>query len=410
MAKKIFDIVPPKRVKIRKKTEEKKNFSFVRLSKIFFFALVIALAGGGAALGILMDSEAQVDIWPKSKDIQAEEKVTLSLEVKEFDPERGIIPALLVENTMNMEKEFPSSGKAKEESKAAGTITVFNEYSDAPRTLLKSRFVSAEGKVFWSKDKVTIPGRTKEKNKIIPGQVQVKVEASEAGEDYNIGASTFALPALAGSPLYTAIYAKSFSPMSGGFIGQMDQVTEQDIENAKNSILEEARGKNKELLEEKLGEGMTIAESSILHEEIKKESSLPAGSMAKTFKYKITISSKAFSFKKSNMENLVMQMLESVLAADESIDEKTLRLDYVPDVSDSSEKETVLKMKISGKGYKKIESEDLKKSLIGRSTKEAEMLLGGLSGAERIEFRIKPFFKAIFPKQVENIMVKIKTD
>ena len=141
-------------------------------------------------------------------------------------------------------KEIKEENKEIKEEKAEGIIRIFNDYSTASQSLVAgTRFVSDEGKLFRLVEKVVVPGQSTEKGKLIPGSVDVLVRADTAGSDYNIGVSTFSIPGFAGTPRYTAFYAKSFLAMAGGFKGESLAVSSEDLENAKKSLTAEVKEK-----------------------------------------------------------------------------------------------------------------------------------------------------------------------
>ncbi|MDZ4227054.1 MAG: hypothetical protein U1D26_01095, partial [Patescibacteria group bacterium] len=102
-------------------------------------------------------------------------------------------------------------------AKAEGSIIVVNNYSSAPVHLIKNtRFETPEGLIVRAPAAITIPG----KKDGAPGEVRVTVAADQIGEQYNIGpVARFTLPGLAGSDMYTKVYAKSTDSMLGGSSG-----------------------------------------------------------------------------------------------------------------------------------------------------------------------------------------------
>ena len=64
--------------------------------------------------------------------------------------------------------------------------------------------------------------------KNIPGSVDVKVYANEPGEKYNIGLSDFTIPGFKGDPRFDKFYARSKTPITGGLIGNIKIVPEED--------------------------------------------------------------------------------------------------------------------------------------------------------------------------------------
>ena len=126
-------------------------------------------------------------------------------------------------------EEVKANGEEAVSESASGQIIIYNNYSGATQRLIKNtRFQTAEGLVYRIHDSVTVPGRTKSGGAYMPGSVEVTVFADEAGEKYNIGLSDFTIPGFKGDPRYQGFYARSKTPMAGGFIGTIKKVDEKD--------------------------------------------------------------------------------------------------------------------------------------------------------------------------------------
>ncbi len=134
-----------------------------------------------------------------------------------------------------------SNGTVHAEEKASGSLTVYNDYQTSSYRLIKNtRFESADGKVFRTPAEIVIPG----KSGSTPGQVTVTVVADQVGETYNVAAGKFTVPGLKSlSSQYAGIYAKSTSPMTGGFVGDKPGVAPGAREAAVSAV--RARLENK---------------------------------------------------------------------------------------------------------------------------------------------------------------------
>jgi hypothetical protein len=140
----------------------------------------------------------------------------------------------------------PATGESQVSRKASGTIVVYNDASSQSQKLIKNtRFETPEGKVYRVQNDITVPGKTGSN----PGTLEVTVYADQAGPAYNIGLTDFTLPGLKGDPRFKTVYARSKTPMSGGFIGMEKSVspealtqTKAKLEAAlKDSLLEAAK-------------------------------------------------------------------------------------------------------------------------------------------------------------------------
>jgi hypothetical protein len=131
--------------------------------------------------------------------------------------------------------EVPASGEADVSRKASGTVIVYNDASVEPQKLIENtRFESTDGKVYRIAQAITVPG----KKSTGPGSLEVTVYADAPGSSYNIGLTDFTLPGLKGTPRYQTLYARSKTPMAGGFIGKEKAVNAQDLTKAKATLQE----------------------------------------------------------------------------------------------------------------------------------------------------------------------------
>ncbi len=129
--------------------------------------------------------------------------------------------------------EVPASGEADVSRKASGTIIVYNDASAEPQKLVENtRFESTDGKVYRIAQPITVPG----KKSTGPGSLEVVVYADAPGSSYNIALTDFTLPGLKGTPRYQTLYARSKTPMAGGFIGKEKAVNAQDLAKARTTL------------------------------------------------------------------------------------------------------------------------------------------------------------------------------
>lgn len=104
-----------------------------------------------------------------------------------------------------------------EETRARGTITILNEYSQGPVTLIeRTRFESPDGYIYRIEEAVNVPGYTIDDEGRVPGEVVAEVVAEEVGSQYNVSQARFTIPGLAGTASFDGMYARIATPISGG--------------------------------------------------------------------------------------------------------------------------------------------------------------------------------------------------
>ncbi len=418
MPKKFFDVIPPNQEKVVENnsvsfdTEVKKEPVVIKRKRHFLRNILISIIIFFIIgfVGLYFFSDVEVSVWPKAEAIAFSEIVTIDLNATDVDLDNAIIPAQEVNNEKVGSEEFSSSGKAVKESKATGFITIYNNYSTASRSLVPSRFVSADGKLFWSLNKVTVPGKHYEGGKLVPGEKQVEVEASEAGPDYNIGATTFALPALAGTALYTTIYAKSSEPMSGGYKGEVGKITQSDVNNAENVVVEKLKAESRDLLKKSLSSDIMLPDETIIQEVIESKSSHSVGTEVDSFSFDAKVKSNGLSFKRLDIEEFVKTKINSKIEEGFKIQEGSLEIDYVLKEVDLETGKITISLNIEAIAYEDINLIDLEKAILGKSIREAEIFLNNLLEIDKVELDSGSFLRRSIPEDMDKVKIQLILD
>jgi hypothetical protein len=412
MSDKFYDIIPPKESNSLEENKESKESKVRFISRkkgyflkilLFFFFILIGLAG------FSFFSKVKVEIWPKKNNLSFKQTITIDLKSENVDFDNNIIKGQLLGNEQSLSQEFSASGKMIKEQKAKGVITVYNAYSTSSRTLIPSRFVSSDGKLFWSTEKTTLPGASYEKGKLVPGEKNIEVEAAESGEEYNIEPTTFALPALAGTGLYTKIYAKSFSSMSGGFKGEIAQIIQSDLDRAQAVLTEKLKQASLEFFKTKTSDNLVLLGEAVSHNILDINSSQKVGAGAESFNLEAKIKSRAIVFEKSDAESLVRNRINLDIEKDQKIQEENLEIDYFLKEIDLDSGKLVLDLEIKAVVYQTIDLNELKKALLGRSINEAKLFLNNLSELDRVELKSWFFLRRI-PEDANRLELKFNLD
>jgi len=411
-SKKFFDIIPPKKnsfeekkenkefFKEREKKEEKKT-TLPFFFKILIPVLVLLILTGGVFH--FRWSRAEIEIWPKIQTLNLDTKVTIDVKADKPDFLSQIIPGKIFEEEKLISQKFFSSGKALKEEKARGIIRVYNNYH-LPQTLMTgTRFQPSTEKVLYF--------RTIKRN-IIPSKkyLDLEVRAEMAGEEYNIGPSTFSIPGLAGTPQYYSIYGKSFSAMAGGFKGEAKQVTKNDLEEAERVVLKKLKDENKDYIKSKIPPDFVLLDGETSQEIIEATSSAPEGSLADSFDFNLKAKLKAIFYKKSDLDNFVKELVDSRFGKNNRDIHRKIDVAYFPELKSLESRENILNLKILVKVYSDIDVPNLKSNLTGKSLKEAQFFLGQLIEINKYKIKFFPFWLTKIPENNEKVVIKILTN
>ncbi len=414
MPKKFYDIIPPNKEPVsgKKETEEKpRKPKGVFLKSLVFSVLGLVLI---ALIGFFFFSDIEVEIWPQKESLDFDYRVVLG-EGAGGDSEQwletGVLPMEKVEAEKTKEKTFSSTGQEVKESRAEGVITVYNAHSTYNQALVaNTRFVSSEGKLFRTKKREVIKGGRYEGGEFVPGQTDIEVRAAEAGEDYNIGPSTFSIPAWAGTEKYTTFYGKSFSDMTGGFKGETATVSQEDLEKAESEVVSELKEESIRFLEETLSESHLLLPGSLSQEVLKKEFSREVGEAGESFSCKAEMKSRGLAVDREDMRSFAVLLIKSMVSEEMKVLEESLDLDFSLESLDEEKGEASLNLTVKALVFKDIDLEKVKKSIAGQSLNEAKLFLGRLSGIEKIEVKSWPFWRRSLPENIEEINLNLRLD
>lgn len=420
MPEKFFDILPPQ---FSKGLEPKRLPKRLpedppprrKIGLILIFGILIIIG----VFAYFSLSRAKIEIWPETQILNFKEKIEINTQKKQPDFSAKIFPGKIFEVELDTSQEFSSAGKTLKTEKAHGKIQLYNAYSDSPQTLIaNTRFISAEGKLFRSVEKVTIPGgKYNEKGKLVPGVLEIEVVAAEAGEEYNIGPSTFSIPGFAGTSKYTAFYGKSFGPMTGGFKGEALQVTQADLDGAKNALTKKLFEEGITALKNKIPSGFVLLDEAINQEITELIPSAQVGAETQVFNLRAKVRLKVLSFKESDLENfvkgfIVTQMPQEALPEDgfwlnKKIQDESLKLDYEFSSIDWQTEKIILNLAITAKIYPDINEAALKKALSGKSLKETQLILAGHPQIKKLDVKFWPFWVQNIPQAEKKIEIKL---
>ena len=348
---------------------------------------------------------------PETELIDFEKKVLLDSQFKEpFSVwlTESKIPAEIISGEKIAEREFSATGEVLTERKAEGIVRVYNDYSTNAQTFVeKTRFVSANGKLFTSLEKIYIPGQEYEGGKLKPGFIDIRVRAVEAGQDYNIGPTTFSIPGLLGTDMYTSFYAQSFSVMKGGFEGRTSQVKKEDIEEAKEVLKREIFEEGQLALQKKCDENsFTLLEDCLSREVLKESCEVEPGAIVDSFVCKVKVRMSSLVFREGDLREFIKNVLLSQTEKDKEIKSGSLKLSYFLQESDLEEGRATLNLTALADIYSPFDEDFLKKAIAGKSAKAAIILLESQPEIKKVRVKLWPFWVKEVPRNLEKIKIK----
>ncbi len=371
---------------------------------------VLVLLG---ALAFFTLPKAVIEVWPKTEIQTFNTELKIDIGIEALDFEKGVIPGQIFREKRTVADVFPASAKVLKQGKAEGTIRVFNKHSFSPQSFIpRTRFISAEGKVFRTPTRITIPGKSRERGKIIPGHIDVRVVADVPGEGHNIGTSTFSIPGLVGTPLFVNFYAESFESMTGGFSREMIQVTEQDLEKAKNILSERAKKESRAFFENKIKTkeqmGFVFFDQAIQTEIIETFSLAKPGMEMENFNFQVKVESKTLIFKEQNLKDFAIEFIKTQIPETKQIHQPSLRIDYSLTDFDLDQGKMSLALEAAAKIYPYINILILENTVKGKSLYETKDFLEAKPDIIRASPKFWPFWVDRAPEDLDKIEIKLR--
>lgn len=424
MPKKIYDVLPPhvahkterglkefmnngKKTKHKHRQKKGGGFPWKSVIGIFFVLLAVIVVYLFFKL-----PEANIQIWPKVDLLSFEQIISADKSADSVDLFKNIIPAQYFEEQKIESQDFSATGNGSNEGKAQGTITVYNKYDPPAPITLKTgtHFLSDSGKYFVTLQKIVIPAGKKSGGKVTPGSVQVKVEASEGGESYNIGAAKFSVPKLSGTAYYYSIYAESESQMTGGFSSEVKKVTNEDIEAAKDTLSKKLLSDVESALKTKISSDYLLPDGGLLSEVVDVSTQTKSGTIIDSFTLRGEAKARAVVFKRSDLEKFAKDYIISNMIDSQNMVDKSFKVDYTVDKIDIKAGTADIKSTFSAQTYQSIDKNSLVLSLKNKDATQINDAINSRLPGQISEIKVNfwPFWVKKAPNNQKAIKVNLE--
>mgnify|MGYP006288864661 CR=1 FL=1 len=417
MPQEIFDIVSPKKSKKVVAPIKKEKPKVFKKRKIHFgfkkiWIVIILLLVAGFALYFFVPSEVEVTIKPKMERFNSSFELTIDEEANQVNILSKTVPGDFIEEQNSLSQSFSSSGKVFAEEKASGIVRVYNDYSSYSQTLrANTRFMSSDGKVFRTPEKIIIPGKKTEGGKEVPGYIDVNVVADNAGPDYNVGPTSFSVPGLAGTALYAKIYGESFDKMEGGIKQEVAQITDEDIAKAEEQVTAKLKEEGNKILGKKAQDsGDILLEGTLTQEIISTSTLIEAGAEVDNFNFSAEVKTKGLAFSKEDVRMLIQNYLREQDLNKKKVYDKSLVMNWEIKEENLEEGFVDLGLDFSVETYSEMSEFDVKKEIAGKDISETVNYLGNKEEVATVDLSKSPFWTRKVPENFEKIKINFILD
>lgn len=375
--------------------------SFLSNWKLWAIALVAIIVLG--LLGMFAFRKTTVTVVPRTHTIVFDNTAPFTAYPAE-SAASGTLPYSVQTFTFEDSEVVPSQGTQHVETRASGSITVYNNQSAAPFKLLKNtRFETPDGLVYRTPVEVVIPG----KKGSTPGSVTITVSADDVGDKYNVGPlPKLTLPGLKGSDTFSNVYASSNAAFSGGFSGDQPQTAPGALEGAQAQIRSRLETKVKDAIAG-IDSG-TTALADLARTSYTDLPNTPEGTGNVRIREQVSVQVPVFS----------TAVLASSLAQSVSADAAQGGVKLVPgsgfsaayaDVSSTTLGSDPVAFTLSGQAQLvwQVDKDALAKALAGHDQGAFQTIIGGFTFVQEAKARIEPFWSSSFPKDPAKIQIDV---
>lgn len=367
----------------------------ISFSTWMFIISTIVIITGVALLTFVFNS-ATITYIPKFKDVEISKSFSFS---RNASP--STVSYTVATSTISKTKTLPLSETKKVESKATGTIIVYNNFDSNPQKLIKNtRFESSGGKIYRINQSISVPG----KKGMTPGSVEVTVYADSYGAEYNIAPSDFTIPGFKGSPRYTGFYGRSVGAMKGGAGGNMSLVSQSDLNSAKDELAIEMTQTLKDQLSKVTKDGTVPLYNAITVSFSDNEDKVMTGTTAT---YEVTAVGYLMLAKESELANMIAT--ETM----RDYNSQPVKLNYTNELTFTLKKDALpysdnsLDVLVDGKPRVVLvtDTEALKSNFLGKNRSDAPKIIESLPSVSQIEMSFFPLWLSNIPTNKDRVSI-----
>jgi hypothetical protein len=368
------------------------NFDKFR-KKLLFVILGVVLFIVFLVWAIVIAPRATVTISAKTTSSSINLPITVS-EVAKTSQSSNVIKAVVQQKQENKNQSFTATGQKDAGSKATGTVSFSTrDTEDIGTTIVAgTKLTSASGKVFMTDQSVTLTFENRR-------GVSTSVTALENGSSYNAASGN-----LTGAP--GSINASFSAPTSGGVSKTVTIVTAEDVQKAKQALVDEKTDTIKNDLRAKFDKNTIIIDQSLAVEYGDVTTSPAIGEEAAQATLTTTITYKMYGVAKSEIGSFIDKYLKEQIK-----DNSNQRVydngseDAVLQEASAIENGAKATLIATAQIGPKINDTEVKNIAKGKRYGEIQESLEGIQGVDSVDVTFFPFWVSSVPNNDDRVTI-----
>ena len=359
--------------------------------------------------------KATVVVYPKTELVTRDMEISASVNAKNLDPAKLVMPAAAVNETVSVSDKFQSQGKTQVGNKATGTVKIYN-FTKLPINLKASTTVlSSSGKtynlvydVLDLKPTQYSNARTKEVDASSLGS-SVDIIASSGGDDSNLPEGTrleISNQVFGNRPLL--LYAKTDSEISGGTTRYLSVISQADLDAAKTQLQSEAL---KQVRDKLAASGGVLADGAYSENNQQFTTDNPALTQTPSFTASLQTAITGVSFNRNDLTNLIFQRIGETLDTDKTLQQSSPdQTVYKVKSLDVANGLAVLEVHFEGQAVFNVDLQNIAPELVGKSQSQVNEILRSKAAIDRVDITLAPSWQKYFPFFADKIQVSTSTE
>lgn len=358
--------------------------------KIAFSFIVLTVIVIGVIFYFTL-SYSYITITPNEKEVNTDFNFIIVEDPEAEKSEEGIFSGTIVNQELENEKEFDSTGSFQLSGDFSGKVKLFNKLTQLQTLIVKTRLLSPDGTLFRLKNQVAIPAG---------GSIETEVYPDDPAKATATMGTKFTIPGLSQN-LQSLVYAEAISDfrVSGDTV---KVITQDDLDKAVIAYADE-------LAQELVKDTATDKAKILSKEVISKEFSNKVDDQVDKFKLKLRIKVIGVIFDETQVKKYSKQVLDGQVTADyQLISDSSGSLIYEIEKTDLVNRIVQIKSNIKGISIISENSQILDRDkLIRLSQDELKAYLENFDDIASVEISFFPSWAKKMPFFQDHIIIRV---
>ena len=304
--------------------------------------------------------------------------------------------------------KIPGTPSASDSIASRGLVVLYNALTPTPYKLIKStRLQTSDGRIYRIANAVSIPGYTMSGSAVVPGSIEVEAVADVPGAAGNLDKSDLTLPAFAGKPQFSKIYARTKTAMKGGASGASYTVSTDAAQLAMSTLKTKLQASLIAKAKVQVPDGYIFYEGATLF--TSDDSPQTPSSPTSDVPVGLSGTLSAYLIKQDTLVKAIAQKYASQYQGEPVSIPKLSSLTLAPTEVLQPNSESSFTFTLSGNVNLvwDVDQNALKQMIAGQKKSTFDSILSSMTAIDKADMVIKPFWKQSFPKDVKRIAVTI---